>query len=475
MGGSSSLLVQSGIMVLREMNQHISVAKWPLTVGPLSEVTNKELRTETQTNKRANILNLNLILITYNEKCSVNWFIAVNSGMSDSEHRNKRRRLDEQTVSDTRFKHVYASTKQGLWAVKLHLDPTNGKTLLKKFLFGNRYPTPEAAARTADRALIAVYGPKAAESNLNFPLEEYAMEVQRFGPELTEYLRMLSLPELTSAGCFTHVGIQVDAEEDDEEDADIECMNCGVCRACREPWSTQLCAAFLAQPRAKREKRSQRPKESVCWVEKPRKLGNVSDKHKQKLKQEQKELLESFRQSELMKKHQTSASGSQEERVAAALCPVDVLKPFPYRSLIQRAEVCLEAGAELVLVSEEDDRFVGPLDARDQCSVCKRFHGHTLTSCPLMQAAYAVMEDVQDSSQKPKKLPELPCALDIPRRMEAPWIHSLRPATVELMVAAQQVASAAIVDLNSPQLSGKFSPRALLALGLLNEEYLKVL
>lgn len=61
-------------------------------------------------------------------------------------------------------------------------------------------------------------------------------------------------------------------------------------------------------------------------------------------------------------------------------------------------------------------------------------------------------------------------ALAQPFVRRAPWAEALPPATCRLMLAAQDVASAAAADLGAPQAAWRCTPKALLAVGLLAEE-----
>lgn len=57
---------------------------------------------------------------------------------------------------------------------------------------GAVFGTAAEAAKAADKALIAMWGPRNASAHLNFPLVEYGGEaVQRYGPELSTYLLKL--------------------------------------------------------------------------------------------------------------------------------------------------------------------------------------------------------------------------------------------------------------------------------------------
>ena len=120
------------------------------------------------------------------------------------------------------------------------------------------------AARAADVALIAMWGPTAAEPLLNFPLDSYtaAQRQQLFGNSLSSFL--LSLCEQAKAqrakAVFETGVAKRDAgvsqlskweEEAKERRSKIhrlkrtklidETKRCGVCPACRRPWLKEVC------------------------------------------------------------------------------------------------------------------------------------------------------------------------------------------------------------------------------------------
>ena len=71
--------------------------------------------------------------------------------------------------------------------------PGGGATVLQPLVhLGASFPTADAAARAADRALIALQGRQQTSSALNFPEGEYGAEEQRrYGPALSAFLAEL--------------------------------------------------------------------------------------------------------------------------------------------------------------------------------------------------------------------------------------------------------------------------------------------
>lgn len=135
---------------------------------------------------------------------------------------------------------------------------------------GATYPSPESAARAADQALIAMWGPMDSEEFLNFPIQDYEKDesVQRYGPDLTRY--MLTLIEkgsemVAKAKDSAHTPEQSDftrrlrmlyqrskqvsdecnallANESDKYK--FHTSNCGVCPSCRQPWLEKACVRY---------------------------------------------------------------------------------------------------------------------------------------------------------------------------------------------------------------------------------------
>jgi hypothetical protein len=168
--------------------------------------------------------------------------------------------------------------------------------------------------------------------------------------------------------------------------------------------------------------------------------------------------------------------------LSAAAPPADRFDPGMHAAVLRHAEAAAAAGARLSLVGEADPRFVAPPSATGghQCALCRGWHGPgSLLQCPVLRATNAVpLPPPECAHCAHLEAPGcarcasagLAPALWRPPQMRTPWVEGVRPATLDVMHAAQGVASAAIVDLARPQLAGKLGPKALLAIGLLVEE-----
>lgn len=123
--------------------------------------------------------------------------------------------------------------------------------------FGATYPKASQAAEAADRALIAMWGPKAAAPNLNFPLEKYPQEEQqqRFGTALSSFLLKICEESATARaekqGERLKRGLPASWQAKERRRLQVkkirttrivdETVNCGICPTCRQPWLHEVC------------------------------------------------------------------------------------------------------------------------------------------------------------------------------------------------------------------------------------------
>ncbi|WPT10957.1 hypothetical protein PSENEW3n2_00002129 [Picochlorum sp. SENEW3] len=142
----------------------------------------------------------------------------------------------------------------------------NKKAFVK---FGAKYPTAESAARAADKALISILGRGDAEEHLNFPLSNYDPNgyFQRYGVDLSHYLVSLvqqgkqmvqtvakskhSRHTEVSSLHFRRIAQQKQFAEERKRMYDknplykFHTIPCGVCPACKQPWSGMACVRSL--------------------------------------------------------------------------------------------------------------------------------------------------------------------------------------------------------------------------------------
>jgi hypothetical protein len=125
-------------------------------------------------------------------------------------------------------------------------------------MFGATFPTAEHAASAADRALIAMWGFKAAEPYLHFPQPNYYKieeQQQRFGHHLTSFLQSIVdeaveiNKERRKEQALSYQGARkiefqrrrkIRRLRDTMEIID-ERKDCGLCSACRQPWLSLIC------------------------------------------------------------------------------------------------------------------------------------------------------------------------------------------------------------------------------------------
>lgn len=139
---------------------------------------------------------------------------------------------------------------------------------MKCIKLGATYPSPESAARAADRALIAMWGRLDAEDYLNFPLRDYDGCFQRYGVDLTRYFlgiiekgkEMVDIaksasrvPEQTEYSRRLGRVIQQNKRVKEQSDLILSEQskvykfhknNCGVCPSCRQPWLEKVCVRY---------------------------------------------------------------------------------------------------------------------------------------------------------------------------------------------------------------------------------------
>ncbi|KAL4428672.1 hypothetical protein ABPG77_009778 [Micractinium sp. CCAP 211/92] len=168
---------------------------------------------------------------------------------------------------------------------------TGGRRSRNRVFIG-RYSSALEAARAHDRAAIAILGPEAAASSLNFPASNYLGERQRFGPHLSAFLLELgeagkpapaparrrqklqgerlqrALDALEAANVGPPAARRARAaprRAAEAREAEVAAQRqadpawapprepCGVCPACRQPWRTDLggCLRLAAAKAAK--------------------------------------------------------------------------------------------------------------------------------------------------------------------------------------------------------------------------------
>lgn len=168
---------------------------------------------------------------------------------------------------------------------------------------------------------------------------------------------------------------------------------------------------------------------------------------------------------------------------------------------------------EFKILNGQIHRDIGPSSKEDHCTFCNMHRKHLwhIKQCPVIKAALAIprqspcdasgvcpvcggfgsntdnsrskcssKEQIQDNLKFARhnrgcdsckgKLPE---NLWRPGAVSSPWLYHIRPGTLGVMHAVQNVGNAAIHEFDRPELANSLGPVALLTIGVLAEEVVK--
>lgn len=152
-----------------------------------------------------------------------------------------------------------------------------------------------------------------------------------------------------------------------------------------------------------------------------------------------------------------------------------------YDELLGTIDHAAASESDILFVREDARTWLKPSTYKlNQCSYCKTWHKLDLKICPFMRATCAVPKSNQDILCRVCRdgkenckvclarctIPEFLCH---PLRVPAPFLSDMSPEMLSLLSSIVDMSSAAISEFKSPHLSGKLTPKTLLALAIVTE------